>query len=103
MSDALYVATLCAVVFLALRWNGRRSGTKIPLPPGPKRLPLLGNILDVPRSIPVWQTFAAVAKKFSMYPLALCFPNTLLNKPIRRQQSDLSEVIYNRICRPEQL
>ena len=70
----LYVTPLCAVVFLALLWYGRRSGTQLPFPPGPKRLPFLGNILDVPSNVPIWQTFAAIAKRFSMCPLYPLFP-----------------------------
>ena len=102
-NNTLYATTLGAIAVLALVWNGRRSGTKPPFPPGPKRLPLLGNLLDVPRGIPIWQTFTTVAKKFGMYPLALYFPSTLLKRRVRRQQSDLSEVIYNRVRRPQQL
>ncbi|KAH7916689.1 cytochrome P450 [Hygrophoropsis aurantiaca] len=37
--------------------------TPAPLPPGPKKLPLLGNILDMP-SVKPWMTFADWGKKF---------------------------------------
>ena len=99
MSDnnALYATMLGAIVLLALIWNGRRSGAKMPFPPGPKRLPLLGNALDVPRDVPIWRTFTAVAKKFSMCSILVFYsPNTLLKRPTRRQRSDLSEAIYKR-------
>ena len=72
-NSVLYVTTLCAVVYLALIWNRRRSGTKMQFPPGPRRLPMLGNALDIPRDVPIWQTFAAMAKESSMFPLALSF------------------------------
>lgn len=100
-NNALYVTTFCAVVFLALFWSGRRNGTKTPFPPGPRGLPLLGNILDVPRDVPIWQTFTAVAKKFSTCPLAFSL-NTLLNRLTQRQRSDLFKIVYKRIRRPEQ-
>jgi hypothetical protein len=67
-NNVLYFTPLCAVVVLAFIWNGRRTGTKLPFPPGPRGLPLLGNVLDIPRDIPIWRTFTTMAKKFSMCP-----------------------------------
>ncbi|KAM5536638.1 hypothetical protein V8D89_009733 [Ganoderma adspersum] len=50
--SALLGASLCALVLVYLRsrvaWNARSRG--LPLPPGPKALPLLGNMFNWPKS-----------------------------------------------------
>ncbi|KAJ7060794.1 cytochrome P450 [Mycena amicta] len=40
-----------------------RKRSKMPLPPGPKKLPLVGNILDVPPTHP-WETYMAWSKEY---------------------------------------
>ncbi|KAJ7624709.1 cytochrome P450 [Roridomyces roridus] len=42
-------------------WSGSRS--QLPLPPGPKKLPILGNLLDIPSKDP-WETYAKWAKDY---------------------------------------
>ena len=86
MSDnnTLYAAMVAAIIVLVLIWNGQRSGAKMPFPPGPKGLPFLGNILDIPGDVPIWQTFTTVAEKFSMSPPTLSFLNSLLKQPSLR-------------------
>jgi len=69
--EALLAASFCAAVSLAVIWKWQQDGNKPPYPPGPKGYPLIGNILDVPQDIPVWQAFIPLAKKFSKYPLYL--------------------------------
>ena len=66
------VSALCAAASTVLIWKLRRGESN--LPPGPKRLPLLGNVLDIPRGVPVWQTFTSMARKFGMSPHTLWFP-----------------------------
>ena len=69
-----YVASLCVAASLALFWKRKRSGSKLPFPPGPKGLPLLGNVLDIQKDVPIWLAFMSLAQKFSMYPFRPSFP-----------------------------
>jgi len=53
-----------AVAWAAVRYFRRFSSRSLPLPPGPKRLPLIGNLLHVPRTLE-WETYARWGKEFS--------------------------------------
>jgi len=49
------VATICFLALLVLRLF-RSDKRRLPLPPGPRPLPILGNILDLPREgTPEWE------------------------------------------------
>jgi len=65
----LLAASLCAAASLALAWKWQNNRKRPPYPPGPKGYPLIGNILDLPQDIPVWQMFVALAQKSGKYPL----------------------------------
>ncbi|KAF7350121.1 Cytochrome P450 [Mycena venus] len=41
----------------------RRNRSSLPLPPGPKKLPLVGNVFDIPASHP-WETYMAWSKEY---------------------------------------
>ena len=77
-NKTVYLMSFCVATSLALIWKWARGRAKLPFPPGPKRLPLLGNVLDVPKDVPIWQTFASMARKSSVFLLPRPFPNTLL-------------------------
>jgi len=44
--------------------RGSLGKSKLPYPPGPKALPLIGNALDFPRNVPVWEGFSQMAEKY---------------------------------------
>jgi len=55
---------LLAIVLAALLYFKRAPSRSLPLPPGPKRLPLIGNLLNAPRTLE-WETYAQWGKEFS--------------------------------------
>lgn len=65
---ANFVATHVLAIFLALLgtfiYLRRKNTFNLPLPPGPRKLPLLGNLLDLPTSFE-WETFQVWGNKYS--------------------------------------
>jgi hypothetical protein len=55
------VSSLAA--FLAIRDRRRRRG--LPYPPGPRPLPLVGNLLDIPKEFS-WLSYTHLSKKHGM-------------------------------------
>ncbi|KAJ7777025.1 cytochrome P450, partial [Mycena metata] len=49
-------------LFFALRW--KRNGSRLPLPPGPPQLPLLGNLFDIP-SDRQWEKYLKWSQEFN--------------------------------------
>ncbi|KAI0029080.1 cytochrome P450 [Vararia minispora EC-137] len=62
-SPFLLVDALAAIAFfsLAYQWLSRKSA--LPLPPGPPRLPLVGNAFDIPRDYP-WKQYDKLSEKY---------------------------------------
>ena len=60
--DILVLAS-CLAAFLAIRDLQRRRG--LSYPPGPRPLPLIGNLLDIPKEFS-WLTYTQLSKKHGM-------------------------------------
>ncbi len=61
MNSLLFLAAMFA--FVALLKYRRRRTSALPLPPGPKRLPIIGNLLDRPCHH-AWLTYSKWAKQY---------------------------------------
>ena len=73
---AFVLSTL--IVFVVYRMNSHRQRRN--LPPGPKKYPLIGNLLSMPSTLE-WETFAKWGQKYSLY-----------------QDADLSLSIHLMLC-----
>ena len=76
-----------AVVAVALRRMKRHGGRALPLPPGPPRLPIIGNIFDIPKH-DAHEKFRAMCAKYG---------TSLLSASVYISRA------YNLICSPTSL
>jgi hypothetical protein len=68
-------AILCATLVFGLVFYhalSRRNRSTFPLPPGPKKLPLVGNLLDIPADL-AWEKYMEWSKEYSAPDLLLFF------------------------------
>jgi hypothetical protein len=59
----IFVLVSSLAAFLAIRDYQRRRG--LPYPPGPRPLPLIGNLLDIPKEFS-WLSYSQLSKKHGM-------------------------------------
>lgn len=79
------VYAVVAALFTVLVIRLQRRSPKLPYPPGPKGLPLIGNIRDIP-SRQEWLTYAKWSRDFGMVPCTRTDYNPQLT---RRLASDV--------------
>lgn len=59
-------SSLCPLLFgiliLALVRKWRKPA--LPFPPGPEGYPILGNVLDLPMSVHIWENFSSLSNRY---------------------------------------
>jgi hypothetical protein len=61
----LDVLAVAAFVALANSFNYRRQSSRLPYPPGPRGLPIIGHFLTFPKNF-VWLTFTEWGQKYGI-------------------------------------
>jgi hypothetical protein len=63
--SALDCVAISLFLYLLVVFRDHRRRGGLPYPPGPPSLPIIGNLLDVPKNAP-WSTYADMSKKYGM-------------------------------------
>ena len=66
-SLSLVAVTLLLCTFVVVRRYKRHASNQLPLPPGPRRLPIIGNLLDVPKTMSAVE-YAAFTESYGTPP-----------------------------------
>ena len=67
-NDTDKLVTLLGFLLILCFYYRNHKRSSLPLPPGPKKLPLLGNLLNMPTSQP-WLKYIEWSKQFSRFPV----------------------------------
>jgi hypothetical protein len=59
----LFILLICFFVIQTIHSRRRRRG--LPYPPGPRPLPLIGNLLDIPKDF-TWLSYTEFSKKYGI-------------------------------------
>ncbi|KAJ7764873.1 cytochrome P450 [Mycena metata] len=62
-SASLWSVVCLTTLLYAIRWGRNKRFHQLPLPPGPKKLPIIGNLLDIPADLP-WEAYQQWSKDF---------------------------------------
>jgi hypothetical protein len=68
----LDVLAVAAFVALTNSFNHRRQSSRLPYPPGPRGIPIIGHFLTFPKNF-VWLTFTEWGQKYGMKPVSQMF------------------------------
>ncbi|KAJ6549064.1 cytochrome P450 [Mycena vulgaris] len=72
LTVAVCTTTALAVIYLL---RPRTSRSQLPLPPGPRKLPLVGNLFDMPSEFP-WEAYQAWSRQYDSDIIHLDFAGT---------------------------
>lgn len=78
MLDQQQTWVVLALVAATAVLVSKKNKQRLPYPPGPAGLPIIGNMLDMPNDVP-WETYAQWGKEYGQY--IVCFPGVLLPPP----------------------
>ncbi|KAF9064461.1 cytochrome P450 [Rhodocollybia butyracea] len=65
--DSMHALALLFLTSVLVLWaRSRKDSRPYPLPPGPKKLPILGNLFDIPRKGFIWLDYMEMCRKYAL-------------------------------------